>query len=833
MKKFLAMLLALTMVLSMAACGDKNKGPAGGTSTDGSTEIAEGDFTYRAYSQALATNWNPHSWESNADQSVLNYLTAPLCSMSIKDAEEGVYQWVWVAATSIEDVTADHQDDLTKYPVNLPDGQTVEDTKSGYVFEIKLNPDMKWEDGTPINADSYVYSMKALLDPAMRNYRANTYYAGESAVAGGSAYYNSGAPIYTPMVAPYEDKGDYSYDLDAGIKTGSVYISVTTEDMTLFGESLSAANGKYGFGVDAEIKSLAESANAYGFTKVTSENLETVKTVVNALLTALGVTDPAAQANYLKEALFVNNGETSEVAEYEGTVGCYKVDDYTIRYVTESQIDYNYFLTSCVSSWLVYEDLYEAGKDTTGALVTTNYGTSMDTTMSSGPYKLQSLQDGKQMVMVQNENYYAYKKTESGYLYSMTDYEVDGKSVQQYQTNKIVIDVMDDDAAKQAFLKGQLTEWMPTADDLPNYATSDQLYKADETFTISLFFNSNVDALKTMDSSKGNTNSVVLSNDNFRKAMSLAIDRNDFVGATSGWKPSYSLLNSLYFYDVYNDPESSYRRSEPAMKAICNLYGVEYGDGTPYATLEDAYKSINGYNQTEARELMKTACDELVAAGLYKAGEPIKIRVAWAKGALTSADNQQIALISKHVNQAIEGSGFGSITLEAVGNLENRYADVPNGEYAIGYGAWGGAAFYPFRNLQVYCDPDKTNNVNELGCWDPTTQTLTIKVNGEDVTKTWQDWSNCMFGSGDLANESFETKLQILATLEETFLSFFYRIPLASTTNCTMLSYQCNNYTDNYNIMYGFGGIELMSFNYNDAQWAEYVSSQGGTLNYE
>jgi oligopeptide transport system substrate-binding protein len=33
--------------------------------------------------------------------------------------------------------------------------------------------------------------------------------------------------------------------------------------------------------------------------------------------------------------------------------------------------------------------------------------------------------------------------------------------------------------------------------------------------------------------------------------------------------------------------------------------------------------------------------------------------------------------------------------------------------------------------------------------------------------------------------------------------------------------------------MYGFGGIELMSFNYTDAEWAEFVASQGGTLNYE
>jgi oligopeptide transport system substrate-binding protein len=33
--------------------------------------------------------------------------------------------------------------------------------------------------------------------------------------------------------------------------------------------------------------------------------------------------------------------------------------------------------------------------------------------------------------------------------------------------------------------------------------------------------------------------------------------------------------------------------------------------------------------------------------------------------------------------------------------------------------------------------------------------------------------------------------------------------------------------------MYGFGGLELMSYNYTDAEWDAYVASQGGTLNYK
>lgn len=259
--------------------------------------------------------------------------------------------------------------------------------------------------------------------------------------------------------------------------------------------------------------------------------------------------------------------------------------------------------------------------------------------------------------------------------------------------------------------------------------------------------------------------------------MSLSIDRAQYVTATPGYKPAYAIMNNLYFYDIYNDPTSSYRNSDEAMQAICNLYGVEYGEGKAYKTLREAYESINGYNLTEAKELMKQACQELVAADLYKEGEDIVIRIGWKKGAMDSSDNKCVELLNQYVNAAAEGSGFGKIKLEAVDNVTDRYGDVAKGEFAIGYGAWGGAAFYPFRNFQVYCDTDQYD-VNEIGCWDPATEKLTLKVNGEDVTMTWKDWSGALIGTGRFADADFATKLNITAQMEELYLKKYYRIPL-------------------------------------------------------
>ena len=856
-KKILSLLLAFVMAFSMIGCEDKKNNTTNEstvTTTPGETTPgeqptpapeAQKTYTFKTYVNALGSTWNPHTWETSADSNIMGYLETPLVNLTIDDSEEGKYQWIYEMATAVTDVTKDHKDDLTKYGCELPEGTTLDTVEGGFIFDIALRKDAKWEDGTPINADTYIYSMKQLLDPEMQNYRANNYWSGESAIAGARGYYFGGSTSpqenydATKEVAVFDSVDKFTKNADGvycnPADNNKIYIALA--------KSLSYCSG-YTF------KEFVEKANDFfGMPAEELFNMENWDSLVALMDTKTGLvpfTDESLQ-KFVSVISTENWGESEADVPcylyYDKTfdkldfsaVGLYKVDDYTIRYVNQTYIDRNYFLTSLTSNWIVNEKLYEASKETKDGLVTTKYGTSMETSCSYGPYKISSLQKGKQIIFVQNENWFGYTKAEDGSLVSMTsneNFKVDGKDVQQYKATSVVINVLDDNAAEQAFLKGELSTWSPTAEKLVNYSTSDQLYKMDETYTQSFFFNTNLEALQKMDAAKGNINSVVLSNDNFRQGMSLAINRQEFVTATAGYKPACYILNGLYYYNVYDDPTSIYRDSDEAMQAICDLYGIEYGEGKAYKTLKEAYKSVNGYNVTLAKEYMKKACDELVAAGLYKAGDEIKIRIGWKKGALEASDQAQVALITKHVNAALEGTGFGKITFEAIGNIEDRYGAVPDGEFAIGYGAWGGAAFYPFTIFQVYCDPDYVGKINEGACWDPTQETLTININGTDDTMTWQQWSSTM-EKGKYASADFKTKLTILAAMEKNFLSKYYRIPLCGTTDCTLLSFQVKYYTDEYNIMYDFGGLRLMEFNYDDAAWTKAVADQGGVLNYE
>ena len=816
LKRYLSVILCLCMLAVVFVGCKEEVSPDGG-------------YTFRTYAWALAKNWNPHAWKTSADREVLNYVTMPLCAPVIKDSATGEYQWVFEMATSITDVTAANQEDLTTYAVNLPDGATAEDVNTGYVFEIKLNSKAKWQDGTAINADSYVYSMQMLLSSEMSNYRANLYRDGKMAVAGGRLYGISGAPIYEPMVLPYQTEGDFSYDLEKGIKEDKVYVNVDSEEMTLYPYSLNHFNTTYSLGLDEELQMLASQANNYGYTLVTKNNLDVVKKIVGAIapLFAIEYSD-----DLLKEALWVFNGEYGETAEYDETVGCYRVDDYTLRYVTENAVTQDEFFAFCANNWLVHKDTYEKSIKDSGAKKTAAYGTGVDNTMSYGPYKLESIDDGKQMVLVQNENWYGWEKQLDGKLLSYTNFLVDGQKRQQYQTTRIVIDVMDGTQVKEAFFAGKLSQLGLTAADMQTYSGNPNLLTVETSKVNSFFFNTDTKALQAMDANKGNVNGVVLSSAEFRKALSLAIDRQMLTDLAVSGIPAYGLVNDRYTYDAHNDVNSSYRLSEAGKQAICELYGVTYGEEGQYSTLDEAYASVTGYDLDKAKALMKTACDKLVIAGLYTAGQEIKIRIAWSAGAVNTEAVAIVNQLNQFVNAATADSGFGTITFEAVGNVANRYTAVPAGDFAMGYGTWNGGVSAVTRIMQLYCDP-ATYALQEAACWDPANTELTLDVEGEQVTLTWQQWSRALEGNGPYAMASNEVKLSILGQMETKFLEQNFRIPLFSSTSATLMSKQVSYYTSTYNRVYGFGGLRLMTYHYDDAQWAAYVEDQDGTVSYQ
>ena len=202
------------------------------------TASSKDSYTFRDYTKQLGATWNPHAWKTTADKSIMQYLQTPLVQAVAPDTDSGSYQWAFKAATSIEDVTAANKGDLTKFKVTLPSGQSADQVEKGYVFEIKLNPDMKWQDGTAINADTYIYSLKQLLDPTMKNYRASSFFSSEAALAGAFTYANYlNKDVYQPVSYKnasgkiYMDTEAMGYAgyLDANSNAMPQYLSISDE----------------------------------------------------------------------------------------------------------------------------------------------------------------------------------------------------------------------------------------------------------------------------------------------------------------------------------------------------------------------------------------------------------------------------------------------------------------------------------------------------------------------------------------------------------------------------------------------------------------------------
>ncbi|MBR3130164.1 MAG: hypothetical protein IKF65_06590, partial [Clostridia bacterium] len=230
--------------------------------------------------------------------------------------------------------------------------------------------------------------------------------------------------------------------------------------------------------------------------------------------------------------------------------------------------------------------------------------------------------------------------------------------------------------------------------------------------------------------------------------------------------------------------------------------------------------------------------EQAIADGNYTEGQKIHIRCEAMASAINAEASRQQEYLNDYVAEATKGTGFeGKIDFEFLGNVANRYEDVALGKIEMIRGAWGGAAFYPFSTIRVYCEPDYmggTTKIHESCGWDPTAETITIPINGEDRTDTIQNWAKAIQPAGEFGGDEFaDMRLYILSYIETAVLGSYQCIPFGCECECTLFSKKIQYATEDYNIMYGYGGVRLMKFNYNDKEWAEFVASQNGTIDYK
>ena len=105
-------------------------------------------------------------------------------------------------------------------------------------------------------------------------------------------------------------------------------------------------------------------------------------------------------------------------------------------------------------------------------------------------------------------------------------------------------------------------------------------------------------------------------------------------------------------------------------------------------------------------------------------------------------------------------------------------------------------------------------------------------IMGEEITVTAADGTTSTFKAGT-ADDNQEERYLVLCALEGAVLETYEMIPMIDNSSAALKSMQVEYYTEEY--VYGVGrhgDFKYLTYDYTDAEWTDFVASQGGQLNY-
>lgn len=821
----IAMVLVVVLCASVLTACKKDKGNGDGNVTKPGTGWEDAKmYTMREYTSQMPSQWCTILSSDNVNNTMESYFTSAFYEFNYKfDADgkivPGAYTVEYSAATKLEDVTKKY---AGKYGLAA-------DAEKGQAFAMTLRNDLKWDDGTPIKAADFVYTMTQQLSPKYLFATASNYYSGNYVIHNAQNYVKQGQKGWFDngnMNLAYSDLAlgaDGKYTL----KGNECTIALKKPLVWLQGNTLDSyvTNAPQYFDT-AAYASLLALADANGDVAVTAESLALLTTVITAKA-AWGETKENTvgymYVNYEYPAMdfsevgyFVGDNEYELVMVIDGTLN-----------PLDAEGNLTYEAGYYFSNWpLVKKDLWERCEDQSKTPYANSYCTTQEKSASWGPYKLTNYQDQKTYTVSRNDKWFGY---------GLPQY------ANQYQTDAIVTEKIEEwDTAWLAFQKGNLDGIGMDVKIAADYRTSKRAYFTPETYTFDLNIQSNAT------SKTDKRNNLLLNYADFRKAISLSLDRDDYCAKNNpSSQAALGLLNSMYYYDVENG--KVYRDTIQAKEAILNAYGAtKNADGswkvgeTTYTDIEDALDATTGYNLTLARQLVESAVAQAKKDGKYSDGDEIILTY----GIETQSANTdrvknwfQAAFDNMTKGTSIEGKVKIEYFMFSSATWSEQFAD---GEYDLCFGAWGNA---PFNPAYLLCETQISDENRYAVKWDPTTVEVTVKATPDDkhkdgnYTYNLAQWRLILQGKDgcpvNFKNFPMEDQLAALGAVETAILKEYYSIPVFSRYSASLMGYKVDYISYEYNTFMGYGGIRYMTFNYDDTAWAEFVASNNNILNYK
>lgn len=826
----IAMVLVVVLCASVLTACKKDKGkdnkPYDITKRASTGWEDSRQYTLREYTAQLPGQWCTIVSSDSVDNDMESYMTSAFYEFNYKfDADgkivPGAYTVEYSASTKLEDVTKKY---AGKYGLAA-------DAKKGQAFAMTLRNDLKWNDGTPIKAADFVYTMSQQLSPKYLFDTASNYYSGNYVIHNAENYVKQGQKGWFDNGSMNLKYSDLALGADGKytLKGNECTIALKKPLVWLQGDTLDFCVTDTPQYFDTEAyASLLALADANGDVAVTAESLALLTTVITAkaewgetkenTVGYMYVNYEYPAMDFSEVGYFVGDNEYELVMVIDGTLK--PLDE-------EGNLTYEagyYF-----SNWpLVKKDLWEKCEDTTKTPYANSYCTSLEKSASWGPYKLTNYQDDKTYTVSRNDKWFGY---------GLEQY------AKQYQTDTIITNKIPEwDTAWLSFQNGDLDSISMDVKIASDYRTSRQAFFTPDTATGCL----NLQSLAISRTDK--RNNLLLNYADFRKAISLALNRDDYCAKNRpSSQAALGLLNSMYYNDVENG--KVYRDSVQAKEAILSAYGAEKVEGgwkvgnVVYSEIDEAVDAMTGYNVTLARQLMTSAYNKAKADGNYRDGE--KIILTFGVSEITANTDRTKNWFQAAFDDATKGTALeGKISIEYFIFSDKTWSEqFKKGEYDLCFGAWSNA---PFNPAYLLCET-QIGEVRWAQEWDPTKVNVSVKAKPDAdhengvYTYNLEQWRYILQGKekeGEKLpnfknNFSMEDQLTALGAVEAAILKEYYSVPVFSLYYANLMGYKTDYVTYEYNTFMGYGGIRYMSYNFDDTEWAAFVAEKGGTLNYK
>lgn len=188
MKKSITKLMALTLVgvMALTGCGKKEPGSTSQTTQGGSTASTESTTQTQVTTQASQSTTEAVTPSAEGTKDLKDW-TSPMTTFNPQ---------MYTSSKSFNNLgnfvaqmaTMDGSEKLEFVPYHAAELPSSSD--GGITWTVRLRDDLVWDDGTPINADTYVYTMKMLVDPKLAN--KNAVYMFDSCVVKNAKEYFEG-----------------------------------------------------------------------------------------------------------------------------------------------------------------------------------------------------------------------------------------------------------------------------------------------------------------------------------------------------------------------------------------------------------------------------------------------------------------------------------------------------------------------------------------------------------------------------------------------------------------------------------------------------------------